>query len=91
MGEDARLNCRICGAVEDQGMARAGDRPSARRSFKKWGAAANQRARCQAAFYGGEWLLRAATRGTRASLQAAVRICANTSKEYSAATAELKR
>jgi tetratricopeptide (TPR) repeat protein len=63
------------------------------RSFEEMrGAATNPGQRCEAAFYGGEWLLLLGnSRQSKVSLQAAARICSNTSKEYSGATAELKR
>jgi tetratricopeptide (TPR) repeat protein len=64
-----------------------------RRSSEDMRAAARSTAhRCEAEFYAGEWrLLHGDRRGARASLQAAARLCSKVSKEYAAATAELKR
>jgi rhomboid protease GluP len=64
-----------------------------RRSVEDMRAAGTSPAqRCEAEFYAGEWrLLHGDGRDARASLQAAARLCAKSSKEYVAATAELKR
>jgi tetratricopeptide (TPR) repeat protein len=64
-----------------------------RRSIKEMRAAAQNPAQgCDAAFFGGEWkILRGNAREAKLLLQAAARNCAKTTKESSAATAELKR
>jgi tetratricopeptide (TPR) repeat protein len=64
-----------------------------RRTVEAMRAAARRPAQnCEAEFYGGEWhLLRGEVHDAKTSLQAAARACAKASKEYAAATAELKR
>jgi tetratricopeptide (TPR) repeat protein len=94
-GEDGAVELAVNGA-----RLRINDWPApvidfylGRRSFDEMrGAAVNPAQRCEAAFYGGEWLLlRGNPRESKALLQDAARICAKTLKEYSIATFELKR
>jgi len=94
-GEDGAIELAVNGA-----RLRINDWPAlvidfylGRRSFDDMRAAAADPAqRCEAAFYGGEWLLlRGKLRESKASFQVAARICAKTVKEYRTATSELKR